>query len=72
MAVMKVRDLIAQLEDMDENAEVRLATQPHYPLEYRADEAVQVEVDGKLVVYLTEGTQLGGLPGAARDELGWR
>lgn len=30
---MKVRELIALLEQYDENAEVRLATQPNYPLE---------------------------------------
>lgn len=32
---MKVHELIAILEDCDPEAEVLLATQPHYPLEFR-------------------------------------
>ena len=31
---MNVRDLIAALQDMPEDAEVRLATQPNYPIAY--------------------------------------
>lgn len=40
---MLVRELIAQLQGLDENAEVRLAQQPSWPFEYDIDDVVQVD-----------------------------
>ena len=42
---MKVSELLELLEDMPEDAEVRLAHQPSWPFEYSIDQVV--EVDGK-------------------------
>ncbi|WFE74246.1 hypothetical protein [Roseinatronobacter sp. S2] len=66
--------------------EVRIAQQPSWPFEYRLSEAVLVDLDAddhepphptttygepRLFVYLGEGGQIGYLPGAAKDALGW-
>jgi hypothetical protein len=75
-----VADLIDSLQSMNPNAEVRLATQPRYPLEYRIDDVVEVASgddedepghSAEGVVYLAEGGQVGYLPKAVKDELGW-
>lgn len=74
---MRVRELLDALEDVDPNAEVRLAFQPNYPLEYSLDNVVtsedvrQYDADPKDngdendeaedVVWLTVGSQLGYL-----------
>ena len=93
---MTVEELIAELEDMDPSAEVRLAMQPRYPMEYTVDRVEEVgltegwcedaytvdggwdpeegyTVDGDVttVVYLTEGRQVGYLPGRVRQYLEW-
>lgn len=71
---MTVGELLNILEDLPEDAEVRLAMQPSYPFEYSIGDVVTVapEYDndpGR--VYLAEGRQLNYLPGDARAELGW-
>jgi hypothetical protein len=69
-----VTDLIQELEGCDPDAEVRIAQQPAWPLEYAIDPAnpaVEVDLDGTTVVYLGEGAQLGYLPEPARQQLGW-
>lgn len=38
--MMTVRDLIAALEDYDPDAEVRIAIQPRWPLEYSISDVV--------------------------------
>ena len=79
---MTARDLIEELEyaisiNGNEDVEVRLAQQPKWAFEYTIDEAVTIEVDDEdtdekeKVVYLSEGSQIGYLPQAASDELGW-
>lgn len=74
---LTVSQLIEELEDLDPDAEVRLATQPVWPFEWHlsASEpgpAMQVILDDQPVVYLVEGEQLGYLPDAVCRELGWR
>lgn len=71
--VMTVADLIATLQQMDPEATVRLAEQPNYPMEYSVGDMVEVPStdDGPAIVYLVEGSQVGYLPRAARDEMGW-
>ena len=74
---MTVADLIAELEFMNPDTEVRFASQPSWPFEYSIDDIVEVEVEKRntdeteTVVYLAEGRQLGYLPGAAKNELMW-
>ena len=41
---MKVSELLELLEDVDGDAEVRLAFQPSWPLQYRIGEVVEVDL----------------------------
>lgn len=41
---MKVAEMIQQLESMDADAEVRLAFQPNWPMQYRLDAIVEVDL----------------------------
>ena len=69
---MTVEDLIQALEDLDPEAEVRIASiGPRTDLEYHAQvpEPVTLE-DGRIVVYLAEGLPIGYLPLAARAVFG--
>tara|TARA_R110000824_G_scaffold386657_1_gene581646 strand:+ start:314 stop:520 length:207 start_codon:yes stop_codon:yes gene_type:complete len=68
---MTVAELIEELKYMEQDAEVRFASQPSWPFEYDIVGVVEVNVDEDDVVYLEEGRQLGYLPGEAKDELGW-
>lgn len=82
---MTVEELIEILEDLEPTAEVRIAHQPEWPMEYTVGEVVEcgpndgeedddadVEDDDREgIVYIGEGTQLGYLPEHAVDELGW-
>jgi hypothetical protein len=69
VAKMTVQSLIEILEDMDPEAEVRLAIQPSYPFEHSVG---QVEEDmEKRIVYIAEAGQVGYLPGEIREWLGW-
>jgi len=74
---LTVSQLIKELEDLDPDAEVRLATQPNWPFEWHLSTtepgpAMQIAVDDQPVVYLVEGEQLGYLPDTVCRELGWR
>lgn len=73
--MMTVRDLISALEDYDQDAEVRIAIQPRWPLEYTISDVVcsdsigeaeeadeEPDPDKPLVVYITEGQQVGYAP----------
>lgn len=58
--MMTVRELIEALQVMDYDAEVRLATQPHWPLAFSvrgvvADEWVNDEDTAEPVVWIVEG-----------------
>jgi hypothetical protein len=83
---MNVRDLKRFLEDVDEDLEVRFASQPNWPFEYEIDDIVIVDlnvpedfetdeeretVESAEVVYLVEGIQLDYLPGVVREAVGW-
>jgi hypothetical protein len=71
--MMTVRDMMAALEDYDPDAEVRIAIQPRWPLEYTIgdvvcsdsitdDEDEEADDDKPVVVYVTEGQQVGYAP----------
>lgn len=75
---MTVGELMELLESFSPDAEIRLASQPSWPMEYSlatvgsidADDEDEDGEDGE-VVYLAEGTQIGYLPGAVASQLGW-
>lgn len=75
---MIVAELMEILENFDPDAEVRLATQKHWPFEYSIGEVVGAQSlsddgdsDGPYVVYISEDTQLDYLSGDAKEALGW-
>ncbi len=78
---MTVAELMEELEDVDPDAEVRLAMQPSWPFEYAIGRIAQVSApedesarkdEEPQVVYLSEGNQLGYLPGYVSEDLGWK
>ena len=78
---MRLSELIALLQDIqgsfpDGDPEVRLAMQPSWPFEYSIhsvtclggpEDPEDPEGEDAPVVYISEGVQLGYLPGAAKD-----
>ena len=77
---MTVQELILELQQFDQDSEVRLAMQPAWPMEYTIDGVVSIhpeaeydfeEEEGTGIVYLSEGSQVGYLSDEVRDELGW-
>ena len=71
---MYAHELLEVLQDIcetDPGAEVRLATQPAWPMEHTIDRVHVDTVDALGIVYLVEGEQLGYLPEIAKTELWW-
>ena len=80
---MTAQELIEELEyaierNGNQDVEVLIAQQPSWPFEYTIDQAVMVEHaestqddNGKVTVYLGEGSQIGYLNENASRELGW-
>ena len=84
---MKAKELIEELEwaierNQGNDVEVRTAQQPRWAFEYTIDQVVTVAEEDEnsdddrtppknVVVYLSEGSQIGYLPENASDELGW-
>ena len=69
---MTVGDLLDLLDGLDENMEVRFASQPSYPFEYGVDDGYIVETEnGNEFIYLVEGEQIGYLPDEVRETIGW-
>ncbi len=65
---MKVKELIELLQEQDGDAEVRLAHQPSYPMEYSVkgiassldlEECVEPADEATQIVYVVEGAWLG-------------
>ncbi len=80
MTVRELRHLLFEVKNQD--AEVRIATQPSWPFENTVGDVVEVirdsdEVDDcgpgtdLSVVYIGEGEQIGYLPESAKTELSW-
>jgi hypothetical protein len=78
---MTVAELMNELADMNPDAAVRLAMQPRWAFEYSVGAVVEVpavadesipEEERPTIVYLSEGAQLGYLPGYVSEELGWK
>lgn len=63
-----VEMLIEELQEMNPDAEVRLAFQKRYPLEYTLGDVATAR-DG--VVYIGEGTQVGYLNEEGTEVLDW-
>jgi len=78
---MTVSELMYQLENLPQDAEVLFASQPAWPFEYSIGGVFTTDddPDGELpdyepvnsVVYIYEGAQLGYLDENAREQLGW-
>lgn len=69
---MKVYELMEILENMDPEAEVRVAHQPAWAFEYSIDNAASAYDDkGEFCLYLSEGRQIGYLPEMAAKALDW-
>lgn len=68
---MTVQDLMDFLESCDPEAEVRIAFQPSYPLEYEVEDVAEVRYSDEDAVYIASGNQLGYLSSKARAELRW-
>ena len=79
-----IEELEEHAQDFGDETEVRLAQQPNWPFEYSVGATVAIDPasalededdeeieDGKTIVYIGEGSQLGYLPGSATRELGW-
>ena len=74
---MRISDLIETLQSIaddfpGEDPEVRLAMQPQWAFEYSVHSVTPVSLEDDQgeevpVVYISEGEQLGYLPGAAQD-----
>ena len=72
---MRLSELIETLQSIvdeypDEDPEVRLAVQPQWPFENSIHSVASLgglEGEGAPVVYISEGVQLGYLPGPAKD-----
>ena len=64
---MTVKEFIQELEGLAPEMEVKLAQQPHWPLEYRVESIVVVENE----VFIVEGRQIGYLPEEASSQIGW-
>ena len=72
---MTVEELIERLAEFNPEAEVRIASQPSWPMEYELSE---VAPDSDIarpslcpIVYLAEGRQIGYLPQEAAVTVGW-
>jgi precorrin-4 methylase len=68
MQIHTVSDLIAELEQFDDDTPIALATQPSWPFEHTISGVEQAE-NG--TVYIAEGNQVAYLPDTARKVLGW-
>jgi hypothetical protein len=77
MTIGELRDELDYLiedEQVSKNTELRLAHQPQWAFEYSLSSGVSVVDDidhGAAVAYITEGHQIGYLPQAAADAVGW-
>lgn len=76
---MTATQLIEELEwaierNQGEDVEIRTAQGRKWPFEYTIDAAATVKnekEDGEVIVYLSEGSQLGYLPELVSEEIGW-
>ena len=70
---MTVEELMAELETMDPESDVRMAQQPGWPFEYSIAgvQSIAGDDDNPPVIYLVEDVQLGYLPQAAGVAIGW-
>ena len=67
-------DYLIEHEQVSKNTELRLAHQPTWAFEYSLSSDVSVVEDidnGEPVAYIAEGHQIGYLPQAAADAVGW-
>lgn len=72
---MTVNELIDLLSDMNPTAEVRIAHQPSWPLQFRMGDVIETADDDETpIVFIGEGPTIWDapyLPSHAVDKLGW-
>ena len=70
---LTVGDLIDQLSALDRDATVRLAVNPFFPMAHRIAGAVAArDENGRLLIFLADGDQLGHLPPEVAVQLTWQ
>ena len=81
--IMTKGELFDELDQLDDDVEIRFASQPSWPFEYSINNVVVVDTEedefteddrytnGEQIVYLVEGKQIGYLPGNVKNEIGW-
>lgn len=67
---MTAGELIDMLSELDADTEVRIASQPSWPLESRILDVTAPDETSDGYVYLA-AAEVGYLPGEARQALGW-
>ncbi len=81
---MTVAELIQELEQMNPDAEVRIASQPEWPFEYSIEQIREIhqydcnpsepfpmDEDEESIVYIAEGRQLAYLNSSVAANIGW-
>lgn len=58
---MTIKELKEELDNYNEDLEIRIAEQPHYPMEYSIQGLRDFNKENKEIVYLLEGEQKGYL-----------
>ena len=85
MTIKELIAELENIEELHGDLEIRLATQPNWPFEHEIDsvsvadinkeddedEEENPERDVEMIAYIGEGSQLGYLPGGAKNALGW-
>lgn len=69
--MMTAAELIELLEDLDPDTEIRVATQPSWPMEYTLTDRTSFQTSIPGILYLSVGDQIGYLSGEVADEIGW-
>lgn len=68
---MRVKQLKAILDELDDDIEVRIAVQPEWAFEHILFNAGLAHINGELILYLATGNQIGYLPQEAKVAIGW-
>jgi hypothetical protein len=72
MNLGELRDLVDQTSELEDNVEVKFASQPSWPFEYSINDYHVIDREnGDQEIFFEEGTQLGYLPGEVKDEICW-
>lgn len=68
---MRVKQLKAILNELDDDIEIRIAVQPEWAFEHILFNTGLAHINGELILYLATGNQIGYLPQEAKVAVGW-